>query len=46
MQKFELLETMINRAEFEGYPGDDCHVFMLTAVKADLWKFQLERRGG
>lgn len=45
MQKFELLETIINSAENEGYPTDNRHVFMLTSLKADLWNFQLRRHG-
>ena len=45
MQKFESLETIINRSEYEGYMADNRHVFMLTSVKADLWSFQLKRRG-
>ena len=45
MQKFESLETIINRSEFEGYSTGSLHVFMLTSVKADLWNFQLKHRG-
>jgi hypothetical protein len=45
LEKFAVLETIVSRAEHEGNPHDKRHVFMLTSIKADLWKFRLERYG-
>jgi hypothetical protein len=36
-QKFGVLERLICRAEDEGYPNDNRHVFLLASVKVDLW---------
>lgn len=43
IDKFGVFEAIINRAENEGTPVDNRHVFMLTSLKADLWCFKLVR---
>jgi hypothetical protein len=43
IDKFGVLEAIICRAEDEGDPTDKRHVFMLTSLKADLWRFNFKR---
>jgi hypothetical protein len=44
IEKFETLEAMISQRERDGYPKDNRHMLMLSSVKADLYRFRLERR--
>jgi hypothetical protein len=44
IEKFETLEAMISQRERDGYPNDNRHMLMLSSVKADLYRFRLERK--
>jgi hypothetical protein len=35
---------MISQRERDGYPNDNRHMLMLSSVKADLYRFRLERK--
>jgi len=39
VQKFEALEAIVWDGAYNGWPADNRHLLMLTAVKADLYRF-------